>query len=129
MVREPISFDGQTKRVVDGDTIDVHIDLYFSLYHSIRLRLAGVDTAEIFGQSKDSEEYKQGAEQREFVKEWLTDAATNHDGDWPIHVLMEDTDVGIYGRYTARIERKDTLEDLSTALIAEYPDVVSNYEW
>ena len=35
------------KNVVDGDTVDVTIDLGFSIYHTIRVRLAGIDTAEI----------------------------------------------------------------------------------
>jgi endonuclease YncB( thermonuclease family) len=32
--------------VVDGDTIDVEIDLGFDIWHVIRLRLAGIDTPE-----------------------------------------------------------------------------------
>lgn len=33
-------------KVVDGDTVDVFIDLGFSVWHKERIRLAGVDTAE-----------------------------------------------------------------------------------
>ena len=33
-------------RVVDGDTVDVFIDLGFSVWHKERIRLAGIDTAE-----------------------------------------------------------------------------------
>jgi micrococcal nuclease len=40
--------------VVDGDTIDVTIDLGFSIQHIIRLRLYGIDTPE--KTSKDSNE-------------------------------------------------------------------------
>ena len=33
-------------KVVDGDTVDVFIDLGFKVWHKERIRLAGVDTAE-----------------------------------------------------------------------------------
>jgi micrococcal nuclease len=33
-------------KVVDGDTVDVFIDLGFSVWHKERIRLSGVDTAE-----------------------------------------------------------------------------------
>lgn len=33
-------------KVVDGDTVDVFIDLGFSVWHKERIRIAGIDTAE-----------------------------------------------------------------------------------
>ena len=41
-------FDYQCKllRVVDGDTIDVNIDLGFSVWHKARVRMLGIDTPE-----------------------------------------------------------------------------------
>ena len=33
-------------RVVDGDTIDVNIDLGFNIWHKARVRMAGIDTPE-----------------------------------------------------------------------------------
>ena len=36
----------EINRVVDGDTIDVTIDLGFDLYKKERVRIAGVDTPE-----------------------------------------------------------------------------------
>ena len=36
----------QVTKIVDGDTIDVDIDLGFSISYSQRLRLAGIDTPE-----------------------------------------------------------------------------------
>lgn len=33
-------------KVVDGDTVDVFIDLGFSVWHKERIRLTGIDTAE-----------------------------------------------------------------------------------
>ena len=36
----------KVERVVDGDTIDVKIDLGFDIFHSARVRMAGIDTPE-----------------------------------------------------------------------------------
>jgi len=36
----------KVEKVVDGDTIDIAIDLGFSLHYKTRVRLAGIDTAE-----------------------------------------------------------------------------------
>ncbi len=36
----------KVERVVDGDTIDIAIDLGFSLHYKTRVRLSGIDTAE-----------------------------------------------------------------------------------
>lgn len=54
-------FKGMIHRVVDGDTYDVILDLGFSIAYKIRVRLRGVDTAEIFG-NKASEEGKVASE-------------------------------------------------------------------
>ena len=41
-------FDYRCKvtRVVDGDTIDVNIDLGFAIWHKVRVRMLGIDTPE-----------------------------------------------------------------------------------
>lgn len=40
------TYQAHVLKVVDGDTIDVHIDLGFSIWFKTRMRLLGVDTAE-----------------------------------------------------------------------------------
>ena len=40
-------------RVVDGDTIDVILDLGFSIFHKCRVRLYGIDTPESRTRDKD----------------------------------------------------------------------------
>ena len=39
-------YNVKIKRVVDGDTVDVAIDLGFSIHHNARVRLMGIDTPE-----------------------------------------------------------------------------------
>jgi micrococcal nuclease len=39
-------YNCEVKRVVDGDTVDVVIDLGFSIHYASRVRLYGIDTPE-----------------------------------------------------------------------------------
>ena len=58
-------------RVVDGDTIDIIIDLGFSLTKKERVRLAGIDDPE--SRTTDLEEKKMGLESKEFLTRRLND--------------------------------------------------------
>ncbi len=60
-------------RVVDGDTMDVVIDLGFYVEMRERVRLAGIDTPEIYRVPKNSEEYKKGMEAKEYVERRLNE--------------------------------------------------------
>lgn len=47
MITKPFIYNATIRRVVDGDTIDVDIDLGFGIWiHNERVRLNGVDTPE-----------------------------------------------------------------------------------
>ena len=58
--------------VVDGDTIDVDIDLGFDVSFSQRVRLAGIDTPE--SRTSDKFEKTLGIEAKEYLKKKLKDA-------------------------------------------------------
>jgi micrococcal nuclease len=58
--------------VVDGDTIDVDIDLGFNVSFSQRVRLAGIDTPE--SRTSDKFEKTLGIEAKEYLKSKLKDA-------------------------------------------------------
>jgi micrococcal nuclease len=59
-------------RVVDGDTVDVDIDLGFGMiYKKQRVRMKGIDTPE--SRTRDLEEKKFGLASKEFLKEQLKD--------------------------------------------------------
>jgi len=53
-------------KVVDGDTIDVDIDLGFDISFSSRVRLAGIDTPE--SRTADKMEKTLGLESKEYLK-------------------------------------------------------------
>ena len=58
--------------VVDGDTIDVVIDLGFDIMFASRVRLAGIDTPE--SRTTDKAEKALGIEAKEYLKKQLKDA-------------------------------------------------------
>ena len=59
-------------KVVDGDTIDVDIDLGFDISFTSRVRLAGIDTPE--SRTKDKAEKELGLESKEYLSKHLKDA-------------------------------------------------------
>jgi micrococcal nuclease len=62
----------KVENVVDGDTIDVLIDLGFDILFQSRVRLAGIDTPE--SRTKDLAEKALGLESKEYLKKQLKDA-------------------------------------------------------
>lgn len=56
------------ERIIDGDTVDVTVDLGFKVYHKMRIRLAGIDTPE-----RGQAGYQEAID---YVKEWF-DMALN----------------------------------------------------
>ncbi len=64
-------FVEEVKNVVDGDTIDVVIDLGFDILFASRVRLAGIDTPE--SRTTDKAEKALGLEAKEYLKKQLKD--------------------------------------------------------
>ena len=62
----------KVSKVVDGDTIDIDIDLGFDISFSSRVRLAGIDTPE--SRTADKMEKALGLESKEYLKYKLKDA-------------------------------------------------------
>jgi micrococcal nuclease len=89
------NYEGKVLRVVDGDTLDIDVDLGFKIHHIIRVRLVGVDTPEVYGVKKDSQEYMMGKEASIKVEELCLGKEVLVD------TLKDRT--GKYGRYLATI--------------------------
>lgn len=92
------------KNVVDGDTVDVTIDLGFSIYHTIRIRLAGIDTAELNSPDAGERELAKKA------KEYLTQFVGNQ-------IIVDSVGKDKYGRYLAYLTIG--LLDVNNKLISE----------
>jgi micrococcal nuclease len=69
---DPTDFNYKVKevtRIVDGDTIDVIIDLGFDIMYKSRVRLFGIDTPE--SRTSNKEEKVRGLLSKNFLKEHL----------------------------------------------------------
>lgn len=95
-------------RVVDGDTVDLKLDLGFRLTTTQRFRLLGIDTPE--------RGEVDGHTATRFVEEWLSAAPA----DLTVHTYKTDK----YGRWLAEVERASgallTQELLAAGLAETY---------
>jgi endonuclease YncB( thermonuclease family) len=102
-------------RVVDGDTIDVTIDLGFDLYKKERVRVAGVDTPE--KRTRDKEEKELGLDATAWLKEKL-DGALRGDDELIIRTELVGG-VGKYGRLLGWLYVGDDDLSLNELMITE----------
>jgi len=77
-------------KVIDGDTIDVMIDLGFDTWIKTRLRLYGINAPE--SRTRDKAEKELGLKAKEEVREYLTKDLT---------LIVKEK--GKYGRYLAEV--------------------------
>ena len=96
------------RRVVDGDTVDVDIDLGFGIWiHNERVRLYGIDTPE--SRTRDLEEKKAGLFAKDVVLHYLPEGSKQ--------VLRTHKDkVGKYGRVLGEFVIYDSLADRQTTI-------------
>ena len=102
-------------KVLDGDTIDVTIDLGFDLYKKERVRIAGVDTPE--KRTRNLEEKELGIHATNWLKEKL-EGAISGDDDLVIRTeLVGGT--GKYGRLLGWCYIGDSELSLNEQMITE----------
>ena len=102
-------------KVLDGDTIDVLIDLGFDLYKKERVRIAGVDTPE--KRTRDLEEKALGIDATNWLKDKL-EGAINGDDDLVIRTELVGG-VGKYGRLLGWLYIGDAELSLNEQMIDE----------
>ena len=101
--------------MLDGDTIDVTIDLGFDLYKKERVRIAGVDTPE--KRTRDLEEKALGIDATNWLKEKLTETIK---GDEELLIRTElKGGVGKYGRLLGWLYIGDATISLNELMIEE----------
>ena len=105
----------EINRVLDGDTIDVTIDLGFDLFKKERVRVAGVDTPE--KRTRDLEEKALGIDATNWLKEKLEGALAGDD-DLVIRTELVGG-VGKYGRLLGWLYLGDAHVSLNEAMIDE----------
>ena len=102
-------------RVIDGDTIDAHIDLGFDVSVKKRIRFIGINTPE--SRTRDLEEKAKGLAAKDRVKQLLEGANT---------IQLKSHGVGKYGRCLGELhvdvvdgKEKLTMESINELLIKE----------
>jgi len=105
----------EINRVLDGDTIDVTIDLGFDLFKKERVRVAGVDTPE--KRTRDLEEKELGIHATNWLKEKLEGAVAGDD-DLVIRTELVGG-VGKYGRLLGWLYIGDAELSLNEQMITE----------
>ena len=102
-------------KVLDGDTIDVTIDLGFDLYKKERVRIAGVDTPE--NRTRDLEEKALGIDATNWLKEKLESTLA---GDDELTIRTElHGGVGKYGRLLGWLYVGEDTISLNEQMISE----------
>ena len=102
-------------KLLDGDTIDVTIDLGFDLYKKERVRIAGVDTPE--KRTRDLEEKELGIHATNWLKDKL-EGAISGDDDLVIRTELVGG-VGKYGRLLGWCYIGDAAVSLNEQMIEE----------
>lgn len=115
-------YNAMVVRVVDGDTLDLMVDLGFDIFQKMRVRLFGIDTPEIYGVKRDSEEYSKGKLASDFVKKIL------HPGTKVSMNSVKDKR-GKYGRYLATVfcDMNGVLTNLNDMLVTNGLAVKKDY--
>lgn len=103
-------YKAKIERVVDGDTIDLNIDMGFKIITNQRIRLAGIDTPEIYSVKKGSPEHILGLEAKQYVENRL--AANNNEV-----IIVTEKYTGKYGRYIGTITLADSDKTLNDELV------------
>ena len=78
------------EKIIDGDTIDVVIDLGFSVCTKQRVRLMGIDTPE--SRTSDKVEKKYGLLSKQKLKEWCMKAVASEKDDIEMELRCPEAD-------------------------------------
>tara|TARA_R110000751_G_C13660231_1_gene469075 strand:- start:229 stop:591 length:363 start_codon:yes stop_codon:yes gene_type:complete len=89
------TYKAKLDRVVDGDTLDAHIDLGFDITVHKRIRLLGINTPE--SRTRDLEEKKRGLAAKEALLTMLTETNQND------YFILQSESVGKYGRVLGKL--------------------------
>jgi len=96
-------------RIIDGDTVDVTIDLGFEMTTKQRIRLYGINTPET--RTRDLEEKKRGKASKARLLELI------NSGDRQI--ILQTLKRGKYGRILGKLLHPETKENYNRTLLKE----------
>jgi len=105
-------YNAKVSRVVDGDTIDVVLDLGFDVSLKARVRFFGIDAPE--SRTRDAEEKMRGLESKAYVQNWID----GHDNKIIIETSLDER--GKFGRILGRVLCPDDECDCLNDDMVEY---------
>ena len=105
----PFTYKAEVTRVVDGDTIDVELDLGFSILMRARVRLLGIDTPE--SRTRDLEEKKFGQAAKDYLNHWIEEQE---------YVMIESTEKGKFGRVLGNVWNPECTVCVNTKMIEDH---------
>jgi micrococcal nuclease len=121
-------YKAEVTRVVDGDTLDLRIDLGFAVGVDVRARLDGIDTPEVYGVKHGSEEHIAGTAASEFAKAWLAERTVVSMAGNPRIVVRTKKGTGKYGRWIAEVlDASGEGQSLNQALVESGNAVWKDY--
>ena len=99
-------------KIFDGDTVDILIDVGFSIFYSSRVRLYGIDTPE--SRTRDKIEKKFGLLAKEYLKAFIKEAGKE------LIVKTHKDAKGKYGRILGELYKKDGSKSVNQIMIEEH---------
>ena len=99
-------------KIVDGDTVDILIDVGCSIFYSSRVRLYGIDTPE--SRTRDKIEKKFGLLAKEYLKAFFKEAGKE------LIVKTHKDAKGKYGRILGELYKKDGSKSVNQIMIEEH---------
>lgn len=102
-------YKAHVKKVLDGDTIDLLIDVGFNMHFSGRVRLYGVNTPE--SRTSNPQEKIAGLAAKEFVENWIEE--NNH----IVFIKTIKDKNEKYGRLLAEVYNQDKTKCLNVEIV------------
>jgi micrococcal nuclease len=113
MWEPPYKYFATVDRVVDGDTVDLAIDVGMSITFKTRCRLFGIDAWETRGPERSK-----GLLAKERLIEMIEDSESKNEGRIFVHTVKDKT--GKYGRYLVTLwEPTNDLLSFNERLVIE----------
>lgn len=103
---EKFFYQAKVLNVIDGDTLDLLVDLGFNVHHQIRVRLNGLNTPE--SRTSDIREKELGLKAKSFTSDWVVRHPV-------VHVSTSKDKKEKFGRILALIYS----DDIKTACLNE----------
>ena len=104
-------YRAKVTRCVDGDTVDVNIDVGFDILYSSRVRLFGIDTPE--SRTRDKVEKKFGLLAKEYLKAFIKETGKD------LIIKTRKDGKGKYGRILGELFKQGEDKSINTIMVEE----------